>query len=96
MNADEALTLERDDVCLYQSQLYLVTEAFGRGYMLRLRGQQGNTEVPAAKCLLVYRKDAVPPGFTVTPLNDEQEAQIRAVIAARLERERQAQQEGQG
>jgi hypothetical protein len=98
MNADEALTLEYGDVILYQSQLYRVTVAFARGYMLRLRGQHMSPEVLSAKCQLVYRKADVPPGFAVTPLNAEEEAMIRGVIAARLEQERQAQQgkEGQG
>jgi hypothetical protein len=92
MDAQTALTLERDDIVIYQSQLYRVTEAFARGYMLRLRGQHMNPEVLAAKCQLVYRKAEVPPGFAVTPLNAQEEAKIRRVIAARLRRE----QEGQG
>ena len=105
MTPQEALTLERDDVCLYQSQLYRFTVAFARGYMLRLRGQHMSPEVLSAKCQLVYRKADVPPSFTVTPLNAEEEAQIRAVIAERLRRESQEQaqqaqtqqqQEGEG
>jgi hypothetical protein len=102
MDAQTALTLERDDVILYQSQLYRFTVAFARGYMLRLRGQHMSPEVLSAKCQLVYRQAEVPPGFTVTPLNDEQEAMIRGVIAERLRREQaqqaqtQQQQEGEG
>jgi hypothetical protein len=65
-----------------------------------LRGQHMTPEIPSAKCQLVYRQAEVPPGFTVTPLNDEQEAQIRAVVAERLRRESQEQaareMEGQG
>jgi len=91
MDAQSALTLERDDVVLYQSQLYRVTEAFARGYMLRLRGQHMNPEVLSAKCQLVYRQADVPPGFYVTPLNATEEAEVRAVIAERLRKEREQQ-----
>lgn len=87
MSPQDAMALERDDVCLYQSQTYRIIVVLARGNLLRLRGKHGNVEVPAAKCLLVYRQDAVPAGFTVGLLNAEEEATIRAVIQERIRKE---------
>ncbi len=89
MDAQTALTLERDDIVLHQSQTYRVIAAFTGGYLLRLYGQHMTPVVPSAKCQLVYRKDEVPPGFTVGPLNPGEEYTLRAVIEERLRKEGQ-------
>ncbi len=83
MSPQEAVALERDDVVLFQSQTYRVIVVFAHGYMVRLYGQHMTPEVPTAKCQLVYRRDAVPAGFTVGPLNADQEAELREAIQER-------------
>ena len=89
MTPQDALTLEYGDIILFQSQTYAVITVFAHGYMIRLLGQHMNPEVPTAKCVLVYRRDAIPPGFTVGPLNATEEAEIRQVIQERIRKEQE-------
>ena len=83
MTPQAAQTLEHGDCILYQGQLYQVAQVFHHGNLVHLTGKLGDQIVSPRHMTLVWRKDEVPPDTQLGHLTTEEEARLRAMVAAR-------------
>lgn len=87
MTPQAAQTLEQGDCILYQGQLYKVAQAFRHGQLVHLNGKLGDQIVSPRTMTLVWRKADIPPDVQLGHLTTEEEARIRALVAARNSRD---------